>query len=454
MHENDISRREFLKHNSIAGMGIIASGISSPVFSNNAHASKPAILGGKSVLNTTWVKWPIWNPDTDDKLVFDTLRSGVWSRDKVVSEFEKQWASKIGMKRCLATVNGTNAMIASLTQLNIGGGDEVIIPAYTFIATALAVLATGAMPVFVDTDPQTFQLDSSKIESKITSRTRAILLVHLAGLPVDMVRVMEIAKKHDLVVVEDACQAHLAEINNKKVGTFGQAGCFSFQNSKNLPIGEGGAIVSNDESFMDRCYAYHNFGQAYGSVPGNGPVVNGNKLRLTEYQAAVGIVQLTRLEVQSNTRSENAEYLKSQLEKMPGIVPYKLYENVTRAAYHFFPFRYEKKEFKDLPRSVFIDALNAEGVPCFSGYESITDKPYLEDAFTSKNFKKMHPPQALDIKRYFELNSCPVNDRICNEEAVWFTQNLLLSGKTEMDGIVAAIEKIHKNAEAIKKQIK
>lgn len=452
MSENEITRREFLKQNSLAGAGIIAAG-ASPVFSSAyAGEGKPAILGGKPVVNTAWTKWPMWIPASDEESVLEVLRSGIWSREKTVTEFEKQWANAVGMKRCLATVNGTNAIITSLIQLNIGGGDEVIMPAYTFIATALAVLATGAMPVFVDTDEDTFQMNSHKIESKITSRTRAILPVHLAGLPSDIVHIMDIAKKHNLVVVEDACQAHLAEVNNKKAGSFGHAGCFSFQNSKNLPIGEGGAIVSNDEGFMDRCYAYHNFGQAYGSVPGKGPVINGSKIRLTEYQAAVGLVQLKRLEEQSRTRSANAEYLRSLLEKIPGIAPYRLYDNVTRGAYHFFPFRYKKEAFKELPRSAFLDALSAEGVPCFSGYGTIHDKPYLEDAFKSKNFRKMHPAKELDIKRYLAANDCPVTSRLCNEESVWFEQNLLLSEKKDMDGIVAAIEKIRNDADAIKKK--
>lgn len=450
MPQHDITRREFLKQNSIAGAGIIATGMSPSVFT--ADTNKPAILGGRPIVTTEWIKWPMWIPETDEKLVLDVLRSGIWSREKTVTEFEKQWANAVGMKRCVATVNGTNAMIASLVQLNVGGGDEVIIPSYTFIATALAVLATGAMPVFVDANPETFQIDTNKIESKITSRTRAILPVHLAGLPSDIERIMQIAKKHNLVVVEDACQAHLAEVNHKKVGGFGHAGCFSFQNSKNLPIGEGGAIVSDDEHFIDRCYAYHNFGQAHGSVPGRGPVVNGSKLRLTEYQAAVGLVQLARLEEQSKKRTINADHLKAQLEKIPGILPYKLLENVTRAAYHFFPFRYKKEEFKDLPRSAFIEALGAEGVPCFSGYDTIMDKPYLEDAFKTKNFRKMHPAKELDIKRYLEANRCPVSSTLCNEEAIWLEQSLLLSEKKDMDGIAAAIEKIRNNADAIKKR--
>jgi dTDP-4-amino-4,6-dideoxygalactose transaminase len=172
---------------------------------------------------------------------------------------------------------------------------------------------------------------------------------------------------------------------------------------------------------------------------------------MTEYQAAVGLVQLTRLEEQSKTRSANAAYLKSLLEKIPGIGTYKLNEKVTRAAFHFFPFRYNKDEFKGLDRSAFLDALNAEGVPCFSGYGTIHDKPYLEDAFRSKNFKKMHPARELEIKSYFKSNECPVSTRLCNDEAIWFEQSLLLAEKKDMDGIAQAIDKIRKNADAIKK---
>jgi dTDP-4-amino-4,6-dideoxygalactose transaminase len=274
--------------------------------------------------------------------------------------------------------------------------------------------------------------------------------VHMAGLPADMVTIMAIAKKHNLVVVEDACQAHLAEINNKKVGTWGDAGCFSFQNSKNLPIGEGGSVVSHDDDFMDRCYAYHNFGQAYGSVKGAGPVIKGSKLRLTEYQAAVGLVQMARLDAQSAKRSENAMYLRSQLERMNGIVPYKLYGGVTKAAYHFFPFRYKTEHFEGLSRDAFLKALGAEGVPCYEGYGTLHDRPFMADAFKSKNYRKWYSADALDYKKYAAANQCPETERICNEEAVWLSQNLLLSEKSDMDGIAAAIENIQKNAAGIR----
>lgn len=451
-------RREFIKNGTLASAGaILATSMTPSLMAANAKGTgTAALLGGEPVRTKGWPSWPLWVADTDDKRVMDDIRSGVWSRDKLATEFEEKWAQALGAKRSLLMVNGTNSLITSLIQFNIGGGDEVIVPPYTFIATVAAVLATGAIPVFVDVDPETFQMNPDKIEAKITSRTRAIIPVHIAGLPANLPRIMPIAQKHKLIVIEDACQAHLAEINHKKVGTIGNAGCFSFQNSKNLAIGEGGAIVSNDIEFMDRCYSYHNYGNAYGTVIGTagaGTVIPGTKLRTTEYQAAIGLAQLKRLDEQTTTRNENAQYLISKIKDIPGIYPAKLYDCVTRAAYHLFPFRYKKEEFKGMPRNVFLSALKAEGIPCTNGYQTLNNMPYLANAFKSKNYKKMYSADQLDIRKYNERNQCPVNDRLCNEEAVWFSQNLLLTSKSDMDDIAKAITRIRENADKINKKV-
>jgi perosamine synthetase len=453
--EKKYSRRKFIKDNSLAGLGAaFAMGIPPALATDLAgHSDTPAILGGKKIRSKKWPEWPIWDPKKDEEQLLKVIRSGVWSRAEVVTEFEKKWAELMGSKRCLAMVNGTNALITSLVQLGIGGGDEVLIPPYTFIATAIAVFQAGAIPVFVDIDPATYQMDPDKIEAKITPRTRAIMPVHILGLPADMEKIMAIAKKRNLVVIEDACQAWMAEINHKKMGTFGHAGCFSFQNSKNIAIGEGGAIISDDDDFMDRCYSYHNYGNPYGAMigeVGSGTVMAGTKLRMTEYQAAIGLAQMKRLEEQTALRNENAAYLSSEIGKIPGIVPYKLYKNVTRAAFHLYPFRYKKELFKDLPRASFLRALSAEGIPAGSGYTPLNKMPYIANAFKTKNFQKMYPPELLDYKKYMEKNQCPENDQLC-EEAVWFMHNLLLAGKSDMDDIAAAIWKIHKNADRIKK---
>lgn len=445
------SRRDFIAKSALLGAGLA---IAPKVFAGGlAGNGTPAILGGRAIWgNKQWPKWPIWNPETDEKRVIDVLRSGVWSRASVTAEFEQEWANTIGTKRCLSVVNGTNALITSLSQFHIGAGDEVIVPPYTFIATISSVLLNGAMPVFADIDPETFQIDPDKIEAKITSRTKAILPVHILGLPADMNRIMAIAKKHNLIVIEDACQAHLAEIDHKRVGSIGHAGCFSFQNSKNLAIGEGGAVVSDDDAFMDRCFSYQNLGTPYGTAVGtvsSGSVIVGTKVRFTEYQAAIGLAMLKRLDDETSTRNENASYLKSLISAIPGIIPYKLYDNVTRAAYHLFPFRFDKSAFSGLTREGFIQALRAEGIPCSSGYTILTNQPYLADAFQSETFKKVYPADMLDFDAYVERNRCPNNEQLCNEEAIWLTQNLLLGPKSDMDEIADAIARIHKNAATI-----
>ncbi|MDR0714008.1 MAG: DegT/DnrJ/EryC1/StrS family aminotransferase [Bacteroidales bacterium] len=453
MENRKLSRRHFIGSVSAVSAGIATSGLAPAMGGVMTTDDKLAILGGNPVHTGSWPKWPRWIPETDEPQLLKVMRSGVWSRAGLADEFERQWAKQIGAKRCLAVVNGTGALHIALAQLGLGGGDEVIVTPYTFIASVSTILMTGAMPVFADIDPETFQISPEQIEKKITPRTRAILPVHILGLPADMPRIMAIAKKHNLVVVEDACQAWLAEINHQKVGTFGNAGCFSFQNSKNIAIGEGGAIVSNDDELMDRCYSFHNFGNPYGSAVGSvgvGTIMAGTKLRMAEYQAAIGLAQLPRLDAETTLRNENAAYLRSKLVDIPGILPYKLYEGVTRAAYHLFPFRYKKEHFKGLSRRTFLRALQAEGVPCSVGYTvPLNRMAYLEHTFNSKNYRKMYPAELLDIRAYNEQNVCPEADRICTEEAVWFTQNMLLGSRKDMDDIASAIDRIRKNADKI-----
>ena len=455
MGRNKYTRREFVRQNAIAGLGAAVTAGAAPGLITGiiTDKGKPAILGGTRIFNGTWPVWPQWISARYDEQLLKVMRSGIWSRDAVVTEFEKRWAETIGTRRALAVVNGTNALIAALVQLDIGGGDEVLVTPYTWISSIQAVLNTGAIPVFVDIDPETYQMDYRLIESRITPRTRAIMPVHILGLPANMEKIMPIARKHNLIVLEDACQAWLAEINGKKVGTFGNAGCFSFQTSKHLPLGEGGAIVSDDEKFMDRCYSYHNVGFPYGAVIGGvgaGAVMLGTKLRITEYQAAIGLAQLGVLDEQTTIRNRHAAYLRDQISKIPGIKPYKLYENVTRASFHMFAFRYKEDEFSGLPRDQFLKALSAEGVPNLSGYAPYLNKqPYLENAFNTKNFRRMYTSEELDFKKYSERNECPENDKLCTE-AVWLQQNILLAEEKDLDSIAAAIERIRDNADRIK----
>ena len=452
MKNKSIPRREFINNTSVT---LAASALTVGMISCTQAASKPAILGGPPVCKTKWPDWPMWKPEQDEQALLKVMRSGVWSRNNVVKEFEKKYAEKMGAKRCLATTNGTHALIVALAMLGIGAGDEVLTTPYTFIATIDSILLNNAMPVFVDVDPETFQIDADKLEEKITPNTKAILPVHILGLPCDMDKIMAIARKHNLIVIEDACQAWMAEYDNKKLGTIGNAGCFSFQTSKNLPIGEGGAIISNDEAFMDKALSYHNFGRAVGSMVtdvSSGYMMVATKCRMTEYQAAIGLAQMERLEEQTQTRNENADYLRNKIKDIPGILPYRLYDKVTRAAYHLFPFRYKKDQFKGMPRSTFLKALKAEGVPCSSGYTPINNMPYLKDALSSRVFQAVYPKDKLNFEKYVTENACPQNDQLC-EEAVWLFQSMLLGTKMDMDAIAAAIGKVRENAEEINNNI-
>lgn len=448
-------RRNFIKKSLLGSAGILAASYLNTSYiwgQKNGNQKIPAILDGPKIQYDLWPAWPVWKSPDYDECILKVLQSGVWSRAKVTDEFEKSWAEMIGTKRCLSVVNGTNALIASIAQFDIGPGDEVIVPPYTFVATVQAVLMNGAIPVFADIDPETFQIDPVKIEQKITSRTKAIIPVHILGIPADMTKIMQIAKKNNLIVIEDACQAHLAEINNKRVGSIGDAGCFSFQTSKNLPIGEGGAIVSDNEQFMDQCFSYHNLGFPYGTQVGSvggGSFIVGTKIRFTEYQAAIGLAQMKNLEKETNIRWENGKYLWGNVKDIPGISPCKLYPDTTKAVFHLLPLRYDKSRFKGMPRSLFLEALRAEGVPCSSGYTPLQTQSFIKAAFESKLYQKAYSKKEIDYTDFLEQNQCPVNDRVCNEEAVWMTQNMLLADKSSLDNIAKAIEKIYDNADKI-----
>ncbi len=407
-----------------------------------------ALLGGSKVHQGGWSSWPVWD-EKAEKNIIEMFRTGRWYRGngEHVSEFEKKYAELMGVKRCLATASGTTALLVAMRSLGIDAGDEVLVSPYTFIASYNVIFINKALPVFVDSDPETFLIDPGKIESRITDRTVAILPVHIYGLPVDMDRVNSIAGKHNLKVVEDACQAWLAEYRGKKVGTLGDAGCFSFQNSKNLPAGEGGAIISNDENLMDMCHSLHNCGRPYGSVErtSNYPV-NGGNYRMQQVQALILLSQMDRIQKDADIRLANAQFLDSKLKEIPGITPYKLADGATRSAYHLYPFRFIKEKFNNVSKDKFIQALRAEGIPCSGGYGPQNSDGLIEKALNSKGFKRLFSETRL--KQWREENVLPGNDQLCRE-AVTFTQNILLGSRNDMEDIVNAITKIYENRNSL-----
>jgi len=451
MEKRKFTRRQLIATASAGTLGVMADWHLHKFNAYGKDTGKLALLGGDPVRTAGWPEWPVWDPKAEAEII-EMLRSGRWwrGRGEYVAEFEKQYAELIGAKRCLATASGTTALLISMHVLGVDAGDEVLVSPFTFIATYNVIFMSKALPVFVDTDPETFLIDPGKIEEKITDRTSAIMPVHIYGLPVDMDRVNSIARKHNLKVIEDACQGWLAEYRGKKAGTLGDLGCFSFQNSKHIPTGEGGAVVGNDDEIMDRANAFHNCGRPYGSFKGTTPIpVRGSNKRMQQFQAIMLLSQMKRAKKDADTRLENALYLDGKLREIPGIMPYRLADGATRSAYHMYPFRYKKEYFNDVSRDKFLEALEAEGIPCSEGYGPQYKYAIMDDALNSKGYKRLFSEERL--RRYREEINLPGTDQLC-EEAVCFYQSILLGTKSDMDDIARAIEKIYINRNELSRE--
>ena len=287
---------------------------------------KLAISGGTPILKREDYKnWPVLTDD-DRRFVNEVLDSGIVAGGTApqVVALEKEWASYVGAKHCLTTCSGTAALHMALAAVDVGPGAEVLVPAYTFLASASCVLHQMAIPVFVDIEPKTYTIDPTKIEAAITERTKAIMPVHIQGCPADMDPIVEIAKKHNLHIIEDACQAHGAMYKGRMCGTIGIAGAFSLNNLKNLCGGEGGLFVTDDEDILKKGDLVRYFGdeadektlrQKYNSS------ILGYMYRNQELPAALARGQLKHLNELNDTRIRNAEYLTRELAKIPGIIP-------------------------------------------------------------------------------------------------------------------------------------
>lgn len=463
MKAKNVTRRSFLTTISAgtaavaASSRVVAAGMAPGLGKTGDTADKLAMHGGTPVRSgKQWGGWPRWDAEKFNPKMNEIMASGVWSRSRTVTEFENKWAELHGSKHCLSTVNGTNALSAAWMQSDIGPGDEVICSPYTFSASIFGILYKGAMPVWADINPETFQIDPQEIRKKITSRTKGILPVHICGYPSDMPAIMQIAKEHNLFVVEDACQAHLAEIGGKKVGSFGNAGCFSFQASKNLPIGEGGGILTDNTEYYDRLYSYHNFGYASGSVSGQissiTALILANKIRMAEYQAIIGLLQMENLEEQHKIRNENGAYLNEKLAAYPGVTPVKLHEGATSASYYIYAMVYNQDKMKGLPRADFIKAINAEGIPMGTGYpnDPLYSQPMLKEVFDSEFYRKFYTADELDFENYKQKSHCP---KLINtyDSSLWIWHGgLMLGSKSDMDDIINAVDKVHSNIDKLR----
>lgn len=387
-----------------------------------------AIDGGLPVRTEPFPPWPVFNGQ-EERLLLEVLHSGAWGATlgEKVTTFETRFAAYQQARFGVCVPNGTIALELGLRALEVAPGDEVIMPAYTFIATATAALALGAKPVFVDIDPETFNIDPSLIEAAITSQTRVILPVHIAGQPTDMDGVMAVARQHGLRVLEDACQAWGAEWRGRRVGALGDLGAFSFQSGKNITAGEGGILVTNDPALHESCWSMHNVGRVPGGEWYDHPVLGWN-LRMTEWQGAILLAQLDRLPAATQRRDTNALRLIERLSGIDGIASLVPDSRTTRHAWHLFIFRYDPAAFGARSRDEFVAAFRAEGIPCSSGYRPLTHYSSIRKSLATM----------------FGINSmvlCPHAEQAA-ANAVWIGQHALLGGHEDVESIVEAIVKI------------
>jgi dTDP-4-amino-4,6-dideoxygalactose transaminase len=304
-----------------------------------------ALFGGpKAVRAEDHVRWPVLGPE-EREAVLRVLDRGVLSGPFApeVRGLETEWASYLGTKRCLATNSGTSALHIALAASGVGPGDEVLVPAFTFVATALAVLHQGAVPVFVDIEPETLGLDPALLEAAITERTRAVMPVHIHGTPCDLDAIAPICRRRGLTLIEDAAQAHGSTHRGRKVGTFGAAGCFSLQSSKNLAAGEGGLMVTDDEALFERANrarmfgedvrssdeAFFNLERALDGSRAYDALGMGWMYRTTELGAAVARAQLAKLDAFNASAQRNAASLSRRLGELPGVTPPRVREGDT-----------------------------------------------------------------------------------------------------------------------------
>lgn len=393
-----------------------------------------AVQGGSAAL-ADLPPLPTWpqGGEEEEQAVLEVLRSGAWgsTHGEVVRTFEREFAQTQQAKHAVALANGTLALAASLRAVGVGVGDEVIVPPYTFIATASAALFVGAIPVFADVDADTHLLDPVAVEAAITERTKAIIPVHLAGNVADLDAFTKLGEKHTIAIIEDAAQAVGAGWDGRRVGAIGDVGIFSFQTSKNLSAGEGGIVTTDDDDLANALYSLVNVGR----VPGGGWYQHdsvGYNLRLTEFQGAVLRAQLQRFDALQQVRQDNADLLRDLLADVEGVQVDPLDPRVSSHGQHLFIFRAPELG-RQGKRDAAVAALHAEGVQgAASGYVPLhrneavrTDSKALADRLGQPL------PQA----------DCP-NADLVSTDTIWLPQFVLLGSTEQTHAVAGAIRKV------------
>jgi len=404
--------------------------------------SNLAINGGNPLHTTGWPGWPPKDPGYLEKLAA-VLDNGTWGvggpMNAALCEEFKQVSD---CNFVVPNTSGTIALELCLRAMDIGAGDEVIVPPYTFIATASSVISCNAIPIFADILPDTLCLDAAAVEAAITPSTKAVTAVHIGGMPADLDALKAVCARHNLGLIEDCAQAHAAVYRGRKVGAIGDMGAFSFQSSKNITAGEGGITTTDNQALYGKAWSYMNVGR----VPEGGWYdhrVMGMNLRMTEFQAALILRGIETFADQMALRDENAAHLRARLADIEGIEAQAFSPGADRSAYHLFIFRYDRSGFGGLPRDKFVPALCAEGIPVSNGYNPL----YREGMFQQGWDPSKCPFACKDYHGTVDYTKtyCPVTEHICTDGSFWTSHNILLGTRQDMDDIADAVLKIQAN---------
>lgn len=401
-----------------------------------------ALTGGLPIRDAPYPTWPAWD-ESEEHLLSEVLKSGRWwaTQGTKVRAFEEAWAQYCEVGSAIAVTNGTHALEVALTGVDVGDGDEVIVPDYSFLASASAVAYVNARPVLVDIDPDTFCIDPAAVEAAITSRTRAVVAVHLAGHPVDLDRLTDICRRNDLRLIEDCAHAHGSAWNGQRVGSFGDAGTFSFQQSKLMTAGEGGAIVARNEDTANRIRSFSDCGRKPNEWFYDHFLLGGN-FRMTEWQAAILLAQLARFPEQHENRNRNAIWLNQELARIPGVYPQKRDPRTTSQGYFCYVVRIDEDEF-GADRDAIRKALIAEGIPLTMSYPPIHELATFQD---SNGFA----PRYRSRGGWQDVKSADLpNTRRAAATTLWFNHQMLMGTRDDAADVVDAMEKIHRHSAVI-----
>ena len=410
--------------------------------------SRLAILGGDPVRRTPFTPWPQYRQSDIDRLV-KQVESRHWGGfplpGKVSGEFARNFAKMHGAEYGLCLANGTIALVVALQAAGIKFGDEVIVPAYTWDGTATAVLFAGGVPVFADIDPDTYCLSVESVRRAVTPRTRAIMPVHLAMRFADMEGLRALAGEHKLTIVEDCAHAHGGAYKGQGAGSMGDAGCFSFQESKLMTGGEGGMVITSRLDIYEAAQSLVNCGRA-SLTDQHGIRVLGSNYRMTELQACLLTGQLEMLPEYRALRAEQAKRLSAGLAQIPGVSPLPEQAEITSETLYTYVFQYRPGDGPAPPRDLFAAALEKEGIPCDGRfYEAV----YKSDLFYTTPEISPQMVVGRDEPVDFSKMACPVSERAAYAEAMWLPQFVLLGGDKDVDDVVAAVAKVMANREEL-----